>query len=140
MPTSRRTVAPPRPTEASPARPAGGCQIAELFTVLGRPRMLDILHAFAEADGSPIRFGQLQARLGIPPKTLSARLKTLVDMGFLARQAFSEIPPRVEYQPTAKTGELGELFQALERWSQRNSLHSVPMISVVGRVPPTPRP
>jgi DNA-binding HxlR family transcriptional regulator len=101
--------------------------------------MLDILHAFAEADGGPIRFGQLQARLGIPPKTLSARLKTLVDMGFLARQAFSEIPPRVEYQPTAKTADLGELFRALESWSQRNTLHSVPMVSVVGRVPSAPR-
>jgi DNA-binding HxlR family transcriptional regulator len=139
MPNSRRTIATPRPVEASPARPAGGCQIAELFTVLGRPRMLDILHVFAEARGGPIRFGQLQARLAIPPKTLSARLKTLVDMGFLARQAFSEIPPRVEYQPTAKTADLGELFRALESWSRRNTLHSVPMVSVVGRVPSAPR-
>ena len=47
----------------------------------------------------------------------------------------NEIPPRVEYQPTGKTEELGELFRALERWSARNTLHPVPMVSVVGRLP-----
>jgi len=77
---------------------------------------------------------QLQARLKISPKTLSQRLRTLVEAGFLARHAYNEIPPRVEYQPTAKTQELGELFRALDRWSARNTLHPVPVISVVGRV------
>ncbi|MCI4321302.1 MAG: helix-turn-helix transcriptional regulator [Thermoplasmata archaeon] len=134
MPAPRRAPAPTRSGEAPSARGSGGCHVAELFSVLGRPRMLDILHAFAESGGAPIRFGQLQTRLGISPKTLSDRLKTLVDMGFLARQAFSEIPPRVEYHPTAKTAELGELFRALEGWSTRNSLHPVPMVSTVGRV------
>ncbi|MCI4362515.1 MAG: helix-turn-helix transcriptional regulator, partial [Thermoplasmata archaeon] len=127
-----RRVSGSSPPAAAPApRGTGGCQVAELFTVLGRPRMLDILHAFADSGGAPIRFGQLQTRLAISPKTLSDRLKTLVNMGFLARQAFSEIPPRVEYQPTAKTADLGELFRALESWSTRNSLRPVPMVSVV---------
>ena len=97
--------------------------------------MLEILHAFEESHGAPIRFGELESRLGISPKTLSERLRTLVDAGFLARWAYNEIPPRVEYQPTGKTEELGELFRALERWSARNTLHPVPMISVVGRLP-----
>jgi DNA-binding HxlR family transcriptional regulator len=109
--------------------------VAELFSVLGRPHMLRILHAFEESNGAPIRFNELQTRLKISPKTLSQRLHTLVEAGFLARRAYSEIPPRVEYQPTAKTGELGELFRTLERWSARNTLHPVPVVSVVGRVP-----
>ncbi|MCI4367744.1 MAG: helix-turn-helix transcriptional regulator [Thermoplasmata archaeon] len=120
---------------APPAPGASGCQIAELFIVLGRPHMLEILHAFKESDGAPIRFNELQSRLGISPKTLSDRLKTLVAAGFLARQSYNEIPPRVEYQPTLKTEELGELFGALDRWSQRHSLHPVPMVSVVGQMP-----
>ncbi len=114
---------------------AGGCQIAELFAVLGRPHMLQLLHAFEESHGAPIRFNELQNRLKVSPKTLSARLRTLVEAGFLARRAYNEIPPRVEYQPTAKTDELGDLFRALDRWSERNTLHPVPMVSVVGRVP-----
>jgi DNA-binding HxlR family transcriptional regulator len=106
-----------------------------LFSILGRPHMLRVLHAFEESRGEPIRFNELQLRLKISPKTLSQRLKTLVESGFLARRAFNEIPPRVEYQPTAKTEELGELFRALDRWSARNTLHPVTMVSVVGRVP-----
>jgi len=97
--------------------------------------MLQILHAFEESSGAPIRFNELQKRLKVSPKTLSARLRTLVEAGFLARRAYNEIPPRVEYQPTAKTDELGDLFRALDRWSERNTLHPVPMVSVVGRVP-----
>jgi DNA-binding HxlR family transcriptional regulator len=97
--------------------------------------MLEVLHAFEESGGAPIRFGELQSRLGISPKTLSSRLRVLVNAGFLARQAYNEIPPRVEYQPTQKTEELDELFRALERWSQRNSLHPVPLVSVVGQLP-----
>lgn len=137
MPETRRPVSPsgsPRP-RGPEAEATGGCQVAELFAVLGRPHMLRILHVFEEAQGAPIRFTELQSRLKISPKTLSQRLRTLVEAGFLARRAFNEIPPRVEYQPTAKTQELGELFRALDWWSSRNTLHPVPMVSVVGRVP-----
>ncbi|MGP8072157.1 MAG: winged helix-turn-helix transcriptional regulator [Thermoplasmata archaeon] len=97
--------------------------------------MLQILHVFEESNGRPIRFNELQTRLRISPKTLSQRLKTLVEAGFLARRAFNEIPPRVEYQPTTKTQELDELFRALDHWSARNTLHPVPMVSTVGRIP-----
>jgi|SRR5580698_7316785 DNA-binding HxlR family transcriptional regulator len=137
MSTSRRARSPPRRSEPqeAPAAANGGCQVAELFSVLGRPHMLQILHVFEESKGTPIRFNQLQTRLQISPKTLSQRLRTLVEAGFLARRAYNEIPPRVEYQPTTKTEELGELFRALDRWSARNTLHPVPMVSVVGRVP-----
>jgi len=112
-----------------------GCQVSELFAVLGRPHMLQILHTFQESGGGPLRFGELQSRLKISPKTLSARLRTLVEGGFLIRRAYNEIPPRVEYQPSAKTEELSALFEALDRWAQRNTVHQVPMVSVVGRVP-----
>lgn len=137
MPKSRRVIATTRASSPRPtSTPEGkGCQIAELFSMLGRPHMLEILHAFERSKGVPIRFNELRSRLMISPKTLSQRLRALVDAGFLARRAYNEIPPRVEYQPTSKTEELGELFRTLDRWSQRNTLHPVPMISVVGRIP-----
>jgi DNA-binding HxlR family transcriptional regulator len=113
-----------------------GCPVSELFAVLGRPHMLQILHAFQESGGAPIRFNELQTRLGISPKTLSSRLRTLVEGGFLTRRAYNEIPPRVEYQPSTKTGELADLFEALDLWAQRNTVHQVPMVSTVGRVSP----
>jgi DNA-binding HxlR family transcriptional regulator len=138
MSTKRRTSGPVQTSRERPIlaqQSPGGCQIAELFSLLGRPHMLDILHTFQESKGAVFRFNELQSRLGISPKTLSQRLRTLVDAGFLARRAFNEIPPRVEYQQTAKTEELGELFRGLGRWAERNTLHPVPMVSVVGRVP-----
>jgi DNA-binding HxlR family transcriptional regulator len=125
-----------RPTNAPAAEGAhSGCQVSELFAVLGRPHMLRILHAFKESGGGPLRFNELQSRLGISPKTLSSRLRTLVEGGFLTRRAYNAIPPRVEYQPSTKTEELADLFEALDHWAQRNTVHQVPMVSVVGRVP-----
>jgi DNA-binding HxlR family transcriptional regulator len=112
-----------------------GCQVSELFAVLGRPHMLQILYAFEASGGAPLRFSELQSQLGISPKTLSSRLRTLVEGGFLTRRAFNEIPPRVEYQPSPKTAELSTLFDALGRWAERNTVHQVPMVTVVGRVP-----
>lgn len=103
--------------------------------MLGRPHVLPILYAFEESGGVPIRFGDLQDRLKIAPKTLSQRLRVLVEAGFLARRAYNEIPPRVEYEPTAKTRELGDIFRSLHQWTGRHDLHPVPSVSVVGRLP-----
>jgi DNA-binding HxlR family transcriptional regulator len=107
--------------------------VTELFAMLGQAHMLEILHTFRESDGAPLRFNELQHRLGISPKTLAQRLRTLVEAGFVARTAYNQIPPRVEYQPTSKADELGELFQVLEGWSERHSMKAVPMIATVGR-------
>ncbi|HTT14716.1 MAG TPA: helix-turn-helix domain-containing protein [Thermoplasmata archaeon] len=103
--------------------------------MLGQPHVLELLHAFDGSNGRPIRFKELESRLRISPKTLSQRLRTLVEAGFLSRTAYNEIPPRVEYLPTAKAKELGPLFDVLDRWARRNRLTAVPSVSVVGRIP-----
>jgi DNA-binding HxlR family transcriptional regulator len=130
----RRSAAAGRADAATAPAPTAGCEIGELFQMLGQPHMLRVLHAFGEADGRPIRFNQLQGRLALSPKTLTQRLKTLVAAGFLSRHSYNEIPPRVEYVRTAKTVELDELFAALERWSRHHTLHETPMVATVGRV------
>src|SRR4051794_4803373 len=48
----------------------------------------------------PRRFGELLALGSVSPKTVSQRLKMLEELGFVARHAFAEIPPRVEYELT----------------------------------------
>jgi DNA-binding HxlR family transcriptional regulator len=101
-----------------------GCQLSDLFRLLGEPHVLDILHLFLR-EGGTLRFTAVQARLGMSPNTLTERLKRLVAAGLLTRTAFSEIPPRVEYEATAKARELGTVFDELTHWARRNALEPV---------------
>lgn len=108
--------------------------MGELFAMLGQPHMLRILDVLVSNGGKPIRFTALQDRLGLSPKTLANRLRTLVEVGLLTRHSYNEIPPRVEYEATSKAGDLGELFQLLGRWAHEHTLTTVPTVSVVGKV------
>lgn len=66
------------------------------------------------------RFGELLEVMGnISPKTLSQRLKMLEEMGFVQRQAFPEIPPRVEYRLTEKGLALIDIMEAIKRFGER---------------------
>ncbi len=60
---------------------------------------------------------------GFSSKTLAVRLKEMERNGILHRQAYNEIPPRVEYQLTTKGQELTEsivnLLQWMRKWSNR---------------------
>ncbi len=69
----------------------------------------------------PTRFNTLRSALGrISSKTLSQRLKGLEEMGFVQREAFLEIPPRVEYCLTERGLELGKVIEAIEQFGERN--------------------
>jgi DNA-binding HxlR family transcriptional regulator len=63
------------------------------------------------------RFQDLQESLvGVAPNTLSARLKSLESKGVLARELYSEHPPRLEYVLTDKGRQLGPILKALREW------------------------
>ena len=71
---------------------------------------------------NPLRYKQFRELMkGISSKTLARRLKELEKDGILERQAYNEIPPRVEYKMTKKGQELVEsiitLFQWMIKWS-----------------------
>ncbi|WP_330631385.1 winged helix-turn-helix transcriptional regulator [Halocatena halophila] len=89
---------------------------AKLFELLGSAHMVPILHSFA-SDTRPRRFSEIQEQLDIPATTLTDRLQTLTDDGFIERTSYDEIPPRVEYTPTQKTADLTPVFEYLCRWS-----------------------
>ncbi len=66
------------------------------------------------------RFGELLEAMGnVSPKTLSQRLKLLEELGFVQRQAFLEIPPRVEYRLTEKGLALVDIMEAIKQFGQR---------------------
>ena len=66
------------------------------------------------------RFGELLQVMGnVSPKTLSQRLKMLDEIGFVQRQAFPEIPPRVEYRLTEKGLALVDIMEAIKHFGER---------------------
>jgi DNA-binding HxlR family transcriptional regulator len=68
----------------------------------------------------PKRFGELFEAMGkVSPKTVSQRLKMLEEMGFVERQAFAEIPPRVEYCLTEKGLALVDIIEAIKQFGER---------------------
>jgi DNA-binding HxlR family transcriptional regulator len=125
-----KVATPPKriPREAACAEGEAGCQIGELFRILGKAHMLDILYiVMVEADGQPRRFVDLQNALRISPNTLSERLRELVAAGLLTRTAYNEIPPRVDYQVTEKARDLEPVFETLRVWAGKHNLKPIPV-------------
>ncbi len=69
----------------------------------------------------PRRFGELLEVMGnVSPKTVSQRLKMLEEKKFVDREAFAEIPPRVEYRLTEKGLALADTMEAIHRFAERH--------------------
>jgi DNA-binding HxlR family transcriptional regulator len=109
--------------KAAKAKVAGGCKMGDLLRLLGKAHVLDILYVFHNETG-PKRFVELQGTLGMSPNTLSDRLRELVEAGILTRTAYNEIPPRVDYEVTAKARDLDPVFVALVEWARRHTLRA----------------
>ncbi len=63
------------------------------------------------------RFGQLAQRLPlISRKVLTEQLKELEEDGLIVREAFAELPPRVEYSLTAHGQALLPILDQLCAW------------------------
>jgi len=84
------------------------------------------------------RFGELLEAMGnVSPKTVSQRLKMLEEIGFVQRQAFAEIPPRVEYRLTEKGLALVDIMEAIKQFGQRYLSDVEPPLPDAPSVPPT---
>ena len=57
---------------------------------------------------------------GVSEKTLSQTLRDLEVDGFVKREAFPEIPPRVEYSLTPMGREVAPLVEELADWVETN--------------------
>jgi DNA-binding HxlR family transcriptional regulator len=65
----------------------------------------------------PRRFVELQRVLpGISTEQLRSRLNRMVADGLLTRQRYREVPPRVDYELTARSRQLLFVLGALARW------------------------
>jgi DNA-binding HxlR family transcriptional regulator len=65
------------------------------------------------------RFGELlETMSNVSPKTVSQRLKKLEEIGFVQRQAYAEIPPRVEYSLTERGLALADILGTIRRFGE----------------------
>ena len=87
------------------------CRTAEI--VCGKWTLL-VVRDLAEGRS---RFCELERSLrGISPRTLSLRLRALEEEGIVARQTFSEVPPRVEYALTEKGRALVPIIESMRTY------------------------
>jgi DNA-binding HxlR family transcriptional regulator len=90
--------------------------VPEVLSFFGKKHTLSIMYEFAFSE-APLRFNQLEDRLEISSTTLSERLKQLTEKGYIHRESYDEIPPRVEYEATEKTRALTPIFEDLYEWA-----------------------
>jgi DNA-binding HxlR family transcriptional regulator len=95
--------------------------VVDLLDLLGKAHTMAVLKTFAFSEG-PLRFSELEARVGVAPNTLTERLKELTAAGLLHREAYDEVPPRVEYEPTEKARALFPAFGHFYRWAETHRL------------------
>ena len=87
--------------------------LEDALRVIGRKGTLVILEMLR---AGPTRFTALEKVLKVSPRTLSERLKELEEQGIVHRQAYAEVPPRVEYTLTAKGIALQPLLGKISDW------------------------
>ena len=76
----------------------------------------------ATLDGERLRFGELQRRVpGISQRMLTRTVRHLERDGLVARTSFPEVPPRVEYELTARGRTLIGPAVALAEWAVDNN-------------------
>lgn len=94
------------------------CPIRDVLDRIGNRWSLLILEILR---GGPMRFNRILAEIGdISKKMLSQTLKRLEQDGYVARQAFAEVPLRVEYQLTAMGHSFLIPMAELVQWAENH--------------------
>ena len=93
------------------------CPVLKTADIISGKWTLLILRDLAEGIN---RFSVLERSLvGISPKTLSERLKSLEKAGVVTRKSYAEVPPRVEYSLTPMGLDLIPLIEHMRDYGTR---------------------
>jgi len=94
-------------------------ETAKLRKIITKKGTLEILIPLC-CTTTPVRYIKFRKTMkGFSSKTLAKRLNELDENGILERQAYNEIPPRVEYRLTDKGQELVESVIYLLNWMKK---------------------
>ena len=96
------------------------CPIRNVIARIGNRWRILILLTLEPVE-KPMRFKELeQAIPDISQKMLTRTLRNLEADGLVARHAYAEVPPRVEYELTARARTLTPHLNALVQWAAAN--------------------
>ena len=94
------------------------CPISRTAMILGSRWTAQIIRELL--DQGPRRFQDFQSALaGIPPNTLSHRLKMLEDSGVVVREFYEQHPPRAQYVLTKKGQKMSAIIAAMRDWGTK---------------------
>ncbi len=95
------------------------CPIRNVLARVGDKWSLLVLYNLQHRE--PVRFKELQRQIpDISQKSLTQTLRTLEEDGFVSREVFPEVPPRVEYSLTARALSFLPLVENMIRWAKEN--------------------
>jgi DNA-binding HxlR family transcriptional regulator len=89
------------------------CTIADALEVVGDRWSLLVVRELFYAQR---RFTEIARNTGAPRDILTTRLRKLADQGVIAREPYSEHPPRYEYRLTEMGRALSPVLLTLKRW------------------------
>ena len=115
------------------------CPIARTLDLIGdRWTLIIVRDLFMGAS----KFGDFRrSSPGVPPKVLSARLKFLMQGGFVGREIYSDHPLRAAYHLTEKGRSLLPIVLAIGQWGLEHEFENEPesqrtiAASIAARIP-----
>ena len=95
------------------------CPIRNILARVGDKWSLLVLYTLQHKE--PLRFKQLQREMpDISQKSLTQTLRILEEDGFVHREVFAEVPPRVEYRLTERGLSFLPVIDNLIGWAAEN--------------------
>jgi DNA-binding HxlR family transcriptional regulator len=92
------------------------CPLEGIINTISKKWTLQIIAQIG--NHKRLRYNEIKEKLrSISPKSLADRLKELEQEGLINREAFAEIPPRVEYQLTKDGEALRRSIMPLMEWA-----------------------
>jgi DNA-binding HxlR family transcriptional regulator len=99
------------------------CRLDGVLDLLSRRYAMQVICVVGVVG--PARYGEIEELFGdVSSSTLSTRLDELVEAGYLEREQYAEIPPRVEYDLTVAGQELCQRLQPLLEWAEKHEIES----------------
>ena len=97
----------------------GGVDMDELLSLLGRSKMLKVMHVL-NLHGEGIRFNELKTNVDTSATTLSRRLGELEEFGLISRTELPTLPMTVTYRLTDAGISLMPRVEGMLEWALNN--------------------